>query len=428
MHRSFIISEEERNRILNFHKNSTKNNYIIINEQVENVTNAPGGKSITDILPCLTKHPKIIATEALNTYNVNSDVTGYEYTIDFFPTLGVFVTDEKGKREKIDCNSPLFSVVTSASTYENIKCVVDDDDSIALLDGRYVLGEYTISPNGDAINNKTNVKGTFSCPDKKFIKKFEKKGDEIKLDDNDGYDEIVTKQDYYEGEPERTQAVNLAEKPTQDELSKDKELFKNFPCVLEQKDAVRIKPDGEYIKQVIYRVGNTIYYSYGKKQKLNQFLIGEIPEKDYSCSDEFEKSIYGLPNSPKTMVGKLLWNALHSINNIKDYEYLETVKKLEMDWPSVSGEMAKKQEEDKNLKEKNRADLLANKAKYSREDVQGSKDNELYKAGDVDNYKNKKSSWDMEPWPPKKGAEAKTTDQTTNQNTDQTTNQTTVQQ
>lgn len=418
MHRSFIISEEEKNRILNFHKNSTKNNYLILEQDAGSDTNPKSDDAVIASFPCLGKnHPKIKRKDDKPTqFVVNEDDSQNEYLIwvtkgEMFFYKGASSQPLKG----FSCNSPLFDIVNKPETYSTIQCVVTADTSVALTDGSYLYEGNIVKPNGDTQNRQTNQKGKYSCSVNskgESIPTFKgSEGQELQFSvDDDGRgiiygdsndDAIVyNPKDYAVGEPERVSAINDARTPTKEEIEKDKVKFDSFPCVLEQKSAKRIVPNqsfyGNYIKEVVYRIGKWIYFANGKKFKINDFKKGIVDTGvDYDCKDEFQENIYGIPKAPKTLVGKFLYNALHSINNIKDYEYLEKAKQLESNWSSVSAQIKQKEADEISLKQKNREELLKDKSKYSRVDITG---DTVYKAGDIYNSETKTSSYDMKPW------------------------------
>ena len=112
MHRSFIISEEEKNRILNFHKNATKNSYLILKEQnSEPKTEEEWKKVYPCVVNYLDKEGKSISTynPSDNTYTVGDFIYYSNGEKEYF---GMAVPNnpnrQPGKR-KFSCSDEEFS-------------------------------------------------------------------------------------------------------------------------------------------------------------------------------------------------------------------------------------------------------------------------------------------------------------------------------
>ena len=175
MHRSFIINEEERNRILNLHESSTKLQYLPLNEQAApNLTCEVVTKFFASNTPaanawkkfgCIPHHPNAMYVK---------DANGISFTINnvTYKSDGTTV-DASGTQGTYSCeNNPLFKNVIPRC-WENFQCVPKHPKAeMRVLETTggisYTIGEDNYFSKGRKYDRKLDVRTGYTCNDPIF--------------------------------------------------------------------------------------------------------------------------------------------------------------------------------------------------------------------------------------------------------------------
>jgi len=171
MHRSFIITEEERNRILGIHEEATKRQYL--NEQTSNITCEAVKKFFASPsstpwkkFGCIPHHPNSMPKKEasgfvfiINNVTYKSDGT----TVDANGTTGTYACDK---------DNPIFKKVIPRC-WENFKCVPQHPKaSLRVLTTSggvsYYIGDDSYFSNGRKYDGKLDSMTAYTCNDPVF--------------------------------------------------------------------------------------------------------------------------------------------------------------------------------------------------------------------------------------------------------------------